>query len=105
MRVGPSSWWPTACPATLRPGDAVAADVHVVSDLRTPIDGAVVDAALTWPGGSHRWRFGGTIAANDVTRVGTVSWIAPDTPGLVTLMLTVRGAVDAVNRYDATIRS
>jgi beta-mannosidase len=92
-------------PATLRPGDAVAADIHVVSDLRAPIDGSVVDASLSWPGGSHRWRFGGAVAGNDVTRVGTISWIVPDAPGLVTLTLTMRGPVEAVNRYDATIRS
>ncbi len=92
-------------PATLVPGEAVAADIHVVSDLRTTIEGAVVDATLAWPGGSHRWRFGGPIAANDVTRVGTVSWIVPDGAGLVTLHLTLQGEVEAVNRYDATIRS
>ena len=31
-------------PETVRPGDELALDVHVVSDLRTPIEGAEVEA-------------------------------------------------------------
>lgn len=91
-------------PARVRPGDPVALDIHVVSDLDQNLTGAVVDAELTWHGGSHRWRFGGDIGPDTVARVGTLSWVVPDAPGLATLHLQLSGPVDAVNRYDTTIR-
>ncbi len=46
-------------------------DVHLVNDLRSDIDFAVVDATATWAGGTQRWRFGGPIPADDVVKVGT----------------------------------
>ncbi|MGI9623731.1 MAG: glycoside hydrolase family 2 protein [Acidimicrobiales bacterium] len=91
-------------PRHLDPGDPVALDVHVVNDQREPLEGATVDASLSWPGDDHRWRFEGDVEADAVVRVGTISWIVPETPGQVTLNLRLRGPVDAVNRYDATIR-
>jgi beta-mannosidase len=92
-------------PVNVRPGEAVALDVHVVSDLRERLGDCVVEARLTWPGGSHRWRFGGAVAADSVTRVGTLSWMVPDSPGLATLHLELSGSAEASNRYDTTIRS
>ena len=59
--AGRSSWWPTACPPTVAPGDALALDVHVVSDRRTDLTGRI-DAELTWDGGGHRWAFEGDVA-------------------------------------------
>ena len=41
-------------PATVTPGDALALDVHVVSDLRVAVDDARVTARLRWPGGRSR---------------------------------------------------
>ena len=40
-------------PAVVAPGDSVALDVHVVSDLRAALSGAVVTARLVWAGGHH----------------------------------------------------
>ncbi len=91
-------------PAVVAPGDPVALDVHVVSDRHEPLTDAVVDAELTWPGGRHRWRFGGDVAADSVVRVGTLSWVVPDAHGLATLTLRLVGPAEAVNRYDTTIR-
>ncbi len=91
-------------PAVVAPGDPVALDVHVVSDRREPLTGAVVDAELTWPGDRHRWRFGGDIGADSVVHVGTLSWMVPTAPGLATLTLRLSGPAEAVNRYDTTIR-
>lgn len=90
--------------ARLAPGDAVALDIHVVSDLRDPFAGAQVDAEISWSGGHHHWRFGGTVEGDSVTRIGTLSWVVPDAPGLATLTLRLSGPHEAVNRYDATIR-
>jgi beta-mannosidase len=91
-------------PARLAPGDAIALDIHVVNDLRHDWADAVVDAEITWPGGEHQWRFGGMVDADAVTRIGTLSWMVPDAPGLMTLTLRLSGEHEAVNRYDATIR-
>ena len=36
-------------PPELEPGELVALDVHVVSDLRTALAGSTVTAEITWP--------------------------------------------------------
>jgi len=92
-------------PARLAPGDTFALDIHVVNDNSHELTDAVVDAEIRWPGGEHRWRFGGTIQRDSVTRVGTLSWVVPKTTGLATLTLQLGGPISAVNRYDATIRA
>ena len=46
------------------PGEALALDVHVVSDLRAQLDDAEVTAALHWTGGSRTWRWRGDIPAD-----------------------------------------
>ena len=91
-------------PARLVPGTPVALDIHVVNDLRNRLRNAVVDAEISWSGASHRWRFGGDVDPDSVGRVGTLSWVVPDAAGLVTLTMRLSGPVEAVNRYDATIR-
>ena len=91
-------------PATLAPGATVALDVHVVNDLRVPLPDAVVEARLSWPGGDHRWRFQGDVAADDCVRVGTLQWVAPDVAGPVVLELhLVAGAVEASNHDESTV--
>jgi beta-mannosidase len=78
-------------PPELAPGEAVAVDVHVISDLRQPVDDVEVEAVLQWSGGSQRWRFGGTVPADDCVRVGTLPIEVPDAPGPLELTLTLRG--------------
>ena len=89
--------------ATYRPGAAVALDVHVVSDLRHPLTDCVVRAHLAWPGGSHRWGFTGDVAADEVARVGTLSFVVPDVPGSLTLDLRLEGPVQATATYTSEI--
>jgi beta-mannosidase len=85
-------------------GEAIDLDVHVVSDLRTPIDFAVVDAVVTWPGGERRWRFGGPVGADDVAKVGHLEFAVPEAPGPLTLDLQLTaGDVTSANRYTTTI--
>jgi hypothetical protein len=65
-------------PAAVAGGDALALDVHVVSDLRVPVEGATVTAVLSWSGGSHTWRWTGKIGADTCERVGTISFVVPE---------------------------
>ena len=91
-------------PATVEPGEALALDVHVVSDLRVPIDEATVRAELRWTGGSHEWRWEGGVGADDCRRVGTLQLVVPDAPGPLDLELTLdAGDHSTTNAYSTTI--
>ncbi len=91
-------------PEAVEPGDALALDVHVVSDLRKPTDHARVTAELAWEGGRHRWRWGGEIPADSCVRVGTLQFVVPDARGPLTLELAVTATdQSAANRYEAQI--
>jgi len=94
-------------PATVAPGEALALDLHVVSDLRRPLGDTEVAARMTWTGGSHGWRWTGTVPADSCVRIGTVSFIVPDTSGLLVLDLDLRtdddGGAAATNRYESFI--
>jgi hypothetical protein len=96
-------------PAQLAPGDALALDVHVISDLRRPLDAVEVRATARWPGGRHGWRWGGAVPIDSCVRVGTLSMIAPEVAGELVIDLELVGADDdprwppAVNRYSTRI--
>lgn len=94
-------------PATVAPGETLALDVHVVSDLRGQVDDATITARLLWNGGGSRtWRWRGDILADGCQRVGTVQIVVPDAPGPLALVLACRhGGQQADNRYEATIVS
>jgi beta-mannosidase len=93
-------------PATVEPGQALALDVHVVSDLRHPLDRARVDAGLTWPGGGYDWHWEGDVPADGCVRVGTLQAIVPDEAGELVLDLAVHTAEQAAtNRYTTVIRA
>ncbi len=90
-------------PAVVRPGDALALDVHVVSDRRLDLSGRI-DVELCWTAGSHRWAFEGEVPADACVRVGTVQFEVPDTPG--DLVLRLHGLVgddEPANEYRSTI--
>jgi beta-mannosidase len=93
-------------PAGVRPGGAFALDVHVVSDLRSPLGDLTCAATLAWAGGAHRWRFAGEVPADACVRVGTLQLEAPASPGPLTLELEVTGEQlprTVRNRYEATV--
>jgi beta-mannosidase len=86
------------------PGEALALDVHVVNDLRKPVQGQV-RAQLQWTGGAQEWRWEGEVPEDDCVRVGTLQAVVPDAPGPLTVALALVGDIAVANRYDAEIRS
>ncbi|MFP5254771.1 MAG: glycosyl hydrolase 2 galactose-binding domain-containing protein [Acidimicrobiia bacterium] len=90
-------------PETVAPGEALALDVHVVSDLRHPLEGLVVTAELTWAGGHRSWRWQGDLPADACQLIGTAQIVVPDARGDLRLVLTCRegkgGTVLADNEY------
>ncbi|HTN81664.1 MAG TPA: hypothetical protein VMK16_18470 [Acidimicrobiales bacterium] len=91
-------------PALVAPGDSLAVDIHVVSDLRAPLHGAVVTARLVWAGGHHTWRWEGEVPADECVRIGTVSAMVPNAPGAMDLDLElVHDELAVTNRYRSTI--
>jgi beta-mannosidase len=92
-------------PATVAPGEPLALDVHVVSDLRVAVDDARVTARLEWPGGRHEWRWGGDIPADSCVRVGTLQAVVPEAEGPLCLDfgLHLSRRVTIANRYWSTI--
>ena len=91
-------------PAEVQGGQALALDVHVVSDLRAQLDDAVVTAHLQWNGGDRTWRWRGDIPADACQRVGTVQIVVPEVAGPLVLDLDCRyGDERTDNRYEATI--
>jgi beta-mannosidase len=92
-------------PATVAADDPLALDVHVVSDRRVPLAGARVAATLSWPGGAHRWCWGGDIEADACVRVATIQAIAPRAAGLLALdlALALPGGEVVTNRYEACL--
>ncbi|MEO5679840.1 MAG: hypothetical protein ABIS47_09230, partial [Acidimicrobiales bacterium] len=89
--------------ASYQPGAAEALDVHIVSDLRHPLEGCTLAARLAWPGGSHEWSFGGDVPADAVARVGTLSFLVPDAPGPLVLDLHLSGPATASASYASVI--
>ncbi len=90
-------------PETVAPGDALALDIHVVSDRRVDLTGRV-DVELQWDGGSHHWAFDGAVPADSCVRVGTIQFEVPDAPGALTLALSGRVGDDSIdNRYESVV--
>lgn len=89
-------------PAHLHPGDALALDVHVVSDLRVPVGAARVTARLSWPGGAEERVWIGDVPADSCVRVGTLGLVAPDADGEITLDLFLEADGTEATNHDAT---
>ncbi len=93
-----------ALPVAIAAGSTVDLDVHVVNDLREPLDFAVVDAVASWTGDEQRWRFGGPVPADDVVKVGRLHFEAPDALGELSLSFTLAsGPITSDNRYTTTL--
>jgi beta-mannosidase len=109
-------------PATVRPGQALALDVHVINDRRIALDDMMLSAYLRWKESaaatpppekgstttSHRWRWRGDVPPDDCIRIGTVQAVAPDDPGPLIFDLRLSRASDpdtvvAANRYRSLV--
>ena len=90
-------------PATVAPGDALALDVHVVSDLRSALEEVLVTATVRWPGGDHAWTWEGTVPPDSVVRVGTISIVVPDAPGALAIELALAGPGHVTGNRDAAV--
>jgi beta-mannosidase len=91
-------------PSIVSPGERLRLDVHVVNDLRVDVDPAVVDAEARWPGGERRWRFGGAVAADECSKVGTLDLTVPETLGALSIDLRLTaGDVRSDNHYSSAI--
>jgi beta-mannosidase len=91
-------------PANVVSGEAIALDVHVVSDLRVLLEDVHCTATLRWPGGNHQWSWRGDVPPDAVVRVGTAQFVVPDVAGGLWFDLTLEhtGAA-ATNRYTAIV--
>ncbi len=92
-------------PAVVRPGDELGVDVHVVSDLRRPLDQARVRARLAWATGHREWAWAGAVPADACEHVGRVEAVVPDEAGPLRLELALEadGGVRATNSYETTV--
>ena len=91
-------------PSTLTAGEAVALDVHVVSDLRTLLEGVHCSGTLRWPGGSHEWSWTGDVPPDSCVRVGIARFVVPEVAGELWFDLTLdHPEAAATNRYAASV--
>jgi beta-mannosidase len=88
-------------------GAPVELDVHVVSDLRIPLDGVRVRAELAGPSavtGQANWDWLGDIGPDSCARVGAVVFVAPPGPATLVLQLTLEHeAAKAARRYELRV--
>jgi beta-mannosidase len=92
-------------PATLRPGEELALDVHVVNDLRSALLDATVAVTCTWRGGRRQWAFRGDVDADSCALVGHLELLVPDAPGDLLLGLAFTGHDGTDTEIAATRRA
>jgi beta-mannosidase len=93
-------------PGHLHGDEALAIDVHAVSDLRTALVGAELRARVMTPDGEreHAWR--GDVPADGCIRVTTLSLVVPPRDGELVIDLELRcGELVATNSYRTTIHT
>jgi beta-mannosidase len=88
-------------PSHARPGDRLEADIHVVSDLRTPLDDVVVSVRLRTGtedlGRGPSWT--GSVPADSCVRVGRLDVLAPARRGPFTVELHLTAGDTSVIRH------
>ncbi|HVX19678.1 MAG TPA: hypothetical protein VHA73_16770 [Acidimicrobiales bacterium] len=96
-------------PFPLVPGQTLAMDVHVVSDLREPVRDVRVSTRATWrpDGDPLEWTWEGEIGADTCVRVGQIRLVVPDPDGAIRELevdLTLESADhSATNRYQTPL--
>ena len=91
-------------PAVVHAGEAVDLAVHVVSDLRQPIDEAVVRATVSCGTDTAAQKWTGPIPADDCAFIGRIHAIVPDGATELEVDLELTGAdLSVTNRYRAPV--
>ncbi len=91
-------------PEHLHPGEPIDWDVHVVSDLRVPLDGVRVVARLVADHAERTFGWEGDVPADDCVRIGTISTTAPTVAGPLRLELElVHPEHEVTNRYETAV--
>jgi beta-mannosidase len=91
-------------PSIVTAGERLSLDVHAVNDLRHAVDPAVVDVVAHWAGGERRWRFGGSVGADECVKIGRIELEVPETLGALTFDLALTaGDLGAVNHYGCAV--
>jgi beta-mannosidase len=109
-------------PGTVRPGQSLAVDIHVINDRHIALDDMMLSAYLRWGESSlsnlplqedstttaHRWRWHGDVPPDDCIRIGTVQAVAPDQAGPLVLDVQLAPRRDphgvvAANRYTTDV--
>jgi len=91
--------WPAA---TYAPGEQVALDLYVVSDLRRPLHDLELEASL----GASTHRYRGEVDADSTAHAGRFTAPAPPAPGTYRLELSLcdsGGSALATNSYDVEV--
>ena len=105
-RPGPASAPPPTPEPVAKPAEpeAIALDVHVVSDLRALLEDVQCTATLRWPGGSHEWSWTGDVPPDSSVRVGTAQFVVPEMAGELWFDLTLQHPdAAATNRYASIV--
>jgi beta-mannosidase len=90
------------------PGERLQLEVHVVSDLREPLDAMTVTTRALWTGGEQSWQWVGDVPADGCVRVGSIDLVVPDEPGRLTFELLLDGSAPegkASNWYESAVRT
>lgn len=90
-------------PDHVHPGDLLRHEVHVVSDLRHPIQEATITVEATWTGGEHRTAWAGELPADSVVRVGTFEMTAPHIDGALAVAMTMTAPDRTERRVTTTL--
>lgn len=91
-------------PDWVNASNKVSLDVHVINDLRHPLDDCRVEVTARWAGGDERWLLGGPVDADSVIKAGKVTVTVPDTLGELSFELRLTaGDVTSHNRYTTAV--
>lgn len=93
-------------PSCLHPGETFSGDVHVISDLRSPVADARCRISARWEGGARDWEFAGDLEPDSCALVGSIAFAVPDGTDYVTVSLSVEGdGRGATNAYSSPVHA
>ncbi len=92
--------WPTCAHS----GDEIECAIHVINDLRTPLDDATVTVDVGFDDDATTWTFGGSAPADSCVHVGTIRFTVPAHSSSLTARVQLTCTqTSAANRYRAPV--